>query len=234
MDGVRGADKNPGEFRRLQNQIGKPARFVPPPPHLLDPTLDHFEKYLHHVRAFDPLVDAFLVHYQLEAIHPFMDGNGRVGRLFLAILIQEWCGLSDQWLYMSPYFESNKDVYIDLLFKVSTEGAWSDWIGFCLRGVVETAQDTQRRCEQLVALQQDFHTRLRKGSGSVRLAAIVDDLFVTPVASPARLAEKHKVTYPTARSDLKRLARAGIVEELEGTPQITYICPQILKVTYAD
>lgn len=234
MQGVRGSDKNPGEFRRLQNQIGKPARFVPPPPQLVQSSLDHFEKYLYDQRRFDPLVEVFLVHYQFEAIHPFMDGNGRVGRLFLAILTQEWCNLSDQWLYMSSYFDTNKDRYIDLLFKVSTQGAWADWIEFCLKGVVTTAQDTQRRCEQLMALQHDFQSRLRKQPGSVRLAAIVDDLFVTPVASPARLAEKHGVSYPTARADLRKLERAGILMQITGAPQITYYCPQIFDVTYAD
>lgn len=91
MDGVRGSDKNPGAFRTLQNQIGKPARFVPPPPARLMEQLDSLEKYLHADRPYDGLVDAFLVHYQFEAVHPFMDGNGRVRRLLLAILIEEWC-----------------------------------------------------------------------------------------------------------------------------------------------
>jgi Fic family protein len=234
MDGVRGSDRNPGEFRRLQNQIGKPARFVPPPPQHLAESLDLFEKYIHAKRAFDPLVDAFIVHYQFEAIHPFMDGNGRVGRLLLAILIEEWCELSDQWLYMSSYFDKNKDTYIDLLFRVGSEGLWKEWIEFCLKGVVETAHDTQKRCEQLVALQQTFHNRLRKGPGSVRLTAIVDDLFKSPVILPSRLAQTHNVTYPTARSDLRRLQAAGIVRAMPHTPQITYICQKIIDITYAD
>lgn len=234
MDGVRGSDKNPGEFRKLQNQIGRPARFVPPPPNLLDVLLDRFEHYLHAPKTYDPLVDTFLVHYQFEALHPFMDGNGRVGRLLLGIVIEEWCELSEQWLYMSSYFDENKDRYMELLFRISTEGAWEEWITFCLTGVIETAHDTGRRCDRLLDLHRQFHAQLRAGPGSVRLAAIVDDLFITPVASVSRLAERHDVTYPTARADLRRLEKAGIVRPLESTARIAYYCPAIMDVTYAD
>jgi Fic family protein len=234
MDGVRGSDKNPGEFRTLQNQIGRPPRFVPAPPNALPALLDQLERYLHGTNRFDPLVEAFLVHYQFEAIHPFMDGNGRVGRLLLAILIEEWCGLSDQWLYMSAFFDANKDRYMDLLLGVSTIGGWEPWIEFCLQGVVETATDTQRRCDSLLAVHRSFHDRLRQGVGSVRLAAIVDDLFVNPVAIATRVAERHGVTYPTARSDLRRLHQKGIIQPLDDARQIAYYCPDILEITYAD
>jgi Fic family protein len=234
MDGVRGSDKNPGEFRILQNQIGRPARVVPAPPQVLPTLLGDLESYLHAPRTLDPLVESFLVHYQFEAIHPFMDGNGRVGRLLLAILIEEWCSLSGRWLYMSAYFDSNRDRYLDLLFRVSTHGEWTEWIDFCLRGVVETAKDTQLRCETLVALHRDFHDRLRKGAGSVRLAAIVDDLFVTPIAIAARVAQQHRVSYPTARADLDRLHKAAIIRPLEGASRIAFYCPKIFEATYAD
>jgi len=234
MDGVRGSDKRPGEFRKHQNQIGRPARFVPPPPGPMAGLLDNLEQYLHAESRYDSLVDAFLVHYQFEAIHPFMDGNGRVGRLLLAILIEEWCTLSGQWLYMSSYFDANKDAYMDLLFRVSSEGAWIPWIRFCLEGVIQSAEDTQKRCERLVSLHRDFHERLRKGAGSVRLSAIVDDLFVHPVAVVTHVASQQRVTYPTARADLKRLEKAGILRFLEGGPQIAYFCPQIFEITFAD
>lgn len=235
MDGVRGADRNPGEFRRMQNQIGRPARFVPPPLNHLPQALDSFEKYLHGPKKFDPLVEAFLVHYQFEAIHPFIDGNGRVGRLLLAILIAEWCDLSNQWLYMSDFFDSHKDEYLDRLFRISTEGRWEEWIEFCLKGVTIQARDTLRRCEKLVELRSDYHERLRRISGgSVRLAAIVDDLFRTPVALPARVAKKHNVTYPTARADLAKLAKVGIVEELSSRARVSYYSKPIFDITFAD
>lgn len=234
MNGVRGADKNPGEFRKLQNQIGRPARYVPPPANQLPQALDQFEKYLHAPKKFDPLVETFLAHYQFEAIHPFMDGNGRVGRLLLAILIADWCGLSNQWLYMSDYFDANKDEYIDRLFQVSSEGKWGAWIAFCLRGVVEQARDTALRYDKLIELNRDFHSRVAASGGSVRLSAIVDALFDTPVAVVTRVAAAQGVTYPTARSDLKKLDRLGILTRIGHAKQISYFCEPIFEVIYTD
>ena len=234
MCGVRGSDRHPGEFRRTQNQIGRPARFVPPPTTHLAEVLGDLERYVQGPRRFDPLVDAFVVHYQFETIHPVGDGNGRVGRLLLAILIEEWLALSDQWLYLSAYFDRNKDDYIDLMYRVSTEGAWTDWISFCLTGVVEEARDTLRRCERLIALHRDFHDRLRVAGGSVRLVALVDSLFESPVITVTAARDRLGVQYPTARSDLKRLEEVGIVAVLGSTPQIAYYCPAIFEVTYSD
>lgn len=235
MSGVRGSDQNPGSFRSTQNQIGRPARYVPPPPQHLDPLLHSFEKYLHQPRAYDPLVDTFLVHYQFEAIHPFMDGNGRVGRLLLSQTIAEWCGLSNQWLYMSAYFDRNKDEYIDRLFAVSTEGAWTQWIQFCLRGVVEQATDAIIRCDKLIALHRRYHEQIKAGRGSVRLSSIVDDLFVRPpVVTVTSVRDRFNVTYPTARSDLQILERMGILAIVKAASQITYSCPAIFGVIYHD
>lgn len=234
MSGVRGSDRNPGSFRRLQNQIGRPARFVPPPVPELPALLDNFEKYLHQVDGLDPLVRAFVAHYQFEAIHPFMDGNGRVGRLLLAVSIAEWCGLSNQWLYMSDYFERNKDRYIDGMFRVSTEGAWSEWIGFCLQGVVEQATDTLSRYERLIALNREFHDRVNAHGSSVRHSRLVDELFLSPVIPVTRARDVTGVTYPTARADLRALERMGIVQEIENLRPITYGCLPIIEIVYAD
>ncbi len=234
MNGVRGADRNPGEFRRLQNQIGRPARYVPPPANHLPDALDRFEKYLHGPKRHDPLVEAFFAHYQFEAIHPFMDGNGRVGRLLLAILIAEWCGLSHQWLYMSDYFDANKDEYIDRLFNVSAAGEWEAWIAFCLRGVAEQARDSARRYDRLIELNRDFQARVAGAGGSVRLSAIVDALFDAPVAIVARVARSQQVSYPTARSDLKKLERLGILSRIDQAKQISYFCEPIFDVIYSD
>lgn len=234
MDGVRGSDQNPGSFRTTQNQVGRPARFVPPPPQELTPLLDNLEKYLHEPHRLDPLVEAFLVHYQFEAIHPFSDGNGRVGRLLLSILIAEWCGLSSQWLYMSAFFDQNKDDYIDRLFAVSANGEWEEWIEFCLRGAVETARDTESRCERLLDLNRDFHQRVQRLRGSYRLSTMIDELFDMPVVRVAYIAERHSVHYNTAKSDLDKLSAAGVLEPLEGMSTKTYFCPQIFAITYED
>lgn len=234
MDGVRGSDQNPGQFRRTQNQVGRPARYVPPPTHHMGDALHRFESYLHAEKAYDPLVEAFLVHYQFEAIHPFLDGNGRVGRLLLALTIAEWCDMSGQWLYMSPYFDRNRDRYIDLLFRVSSEGAWPEWVAFCLAGVVEEARETLARCDSLIALNREFHERINDAGGSVRLSAIVDNLFINPVVVAADLGRRLGVTYPTARSDLRKLENLGIVVPIEGTPQIAYFSYPVFEIIYAD
>lgn len=231
MDGVRGQSQRAGEFRTTQNQIGHPARFVPPPPGVVVPLMDEFEKYLNREdRRYDPLVDAFLAHYQFEAIHPFGDGNGRVGRLLLAVSIAECCGHSRQWLYMSAFFERRKREYMDLLLRVSTDGDWERWIRFCLEGVVIQANDTERRCERLLELHRDFSQRLK--GGSVRLSAIVDSLFERPVATVTAVRNRMKVTYPTARADMKKLEQAGIVKRLDSGAEITYYSDAIFEIIY--
>ena len=234
MDGVRGADQNPGNFRRSQNLIGRPPRFVPPPVNELDSCLDLFEKYLHAEKSFNPLVEAFFAHYQFEAIHPFSDGNGRVGRLLLALTISEWCQLSNQWLYMSAYFDRNKDLYIDHMLRVSTQGDWQAWIEFCLKGVVEQSRDTEARCTSLLALYREYQEKLNNIGGSIRLSAIVQQLFESPVAIVADVQRRHKVTYPTARADLQKLESAGILHRIEKFPRIAYYCPRIFDITYDD
>lgn len=234
MDGVRGFDQTPGEFRTTQNQIGHPARFVPPPPQHLAEALDLFEKYMHStddMNSCNELVKAFLVHYQFETIHPFRDGNGRVGRLLLSLTIKEWCDLSEQWLYMSAFFEKNKKQYMDLMLSVSTQGAWEHWIRFCLEGVISQAEDTERRCDKLLNLHREFHRRLE--GGSVRLSKLVDRLFLSPTITVNQYKRLFSVTYPTARSDLKKLESAGIVTRIEWE-QIAYSSMPIFDVIYED
>ena len=234
MTGVRGSDKEPGKFRRLQVQVGRPARYVPPPPNETLPCLDNFEKYLHQETSYDPLVNAFLAHYQFEAIHPFRDGNGRVGRLLLALTIAEWCQLTNQWLYMSAYFDNNKDEYIDRLFRISTKGAWKEWIEFCLIGVIEQSKDTENRCEKLLALSEEFKHRIANVKGSYRLNMILDDLLVSPVITIPILAKKFNVRYQTAQADVEKLKKAKIIKRLRGIMQKTYYSPEILTITYQD
>jgi Fic family protein len=232
MWGVRGSDQRPGEFREIQNQIGFPARFVPPPPTELRSALDALEKYLHADSEFDPLVRAFLTHYQFEAIHPFRDGNGRVGRLLLSLAIAEWCELSGQWLYMSPFFEKRKKEYMELLFNVSAQGSWEAWLKFCLEGVVLQSIDAEKRCDKLLKLQIEFRNSIK--GGSYRLTQLIDYLFVRPVITVTQYAGRFGVSYPTARLDLKKLEQAGVVQPLEGLETITYYCSPIYRITYED
>jgi Fic family protein len=236
LEGVRGSTASPGEFRRGQVQIGSDARYVPPPANYLPECLDLFEKYLHQEKGFDPLVEAFIAHYQFEAIHPFRDGNGRVGRLLLAITIQDWCGLSGQWLYMSPFFEKYRDEYTNRLFKVSTDGDWTGWLDFCLRGVTNQALDAQKRCSRLLALKEEYRKRLDGSGCSGRLYQILEDLFVQPFTTAPWTQEKYHVSYPTARADLDCLVSHGILGELQLRlrRQKAYLCQDIFQITYEE
>src|SRR5262245_8416832 len=136
MHGVRGRDKSPGEFRKINVQIGeRVARFIPAPGLEVQRLTSNLEHYLNDDDSrFDPLVRAYLVHYQFEAIHPFLDGNGRVGRALLALMIYRWLGHSIPWLYMSAYFDYYNEEYVRRLFNVSANGEWSEWIAYCLQG----------------------------------------------------------------------------------------------------
>jgi len=238
MDGVRGANRDPGQFRRLPVQIGRPARFVPPPAERLDALWTDFEEYCNRrEKQFDPLVEAFVAHYQFETIHPFSDGNGRVGRVLLAIMIMEWCGLSDQWLYMSPYFEARRDEYMDRLFAVSAEGDWEGWIEFCLKGVVAQAKDAEIRCGKLITLYNDFQERVRNLERSnMRLGGIVDALFDTPVISNRIVRTRFDVSYPTAQADLEKLCGVEILERIsvEGVRRTIYYSPEIFNITFEE
>ncbi len=234
LSGVRGRDKTPGEFRKIQVAIGSDRRFIPVPQTDLLPCLDAFEKYMHAETAFDPLVHGFLCHYQFETIHPFVDGNGRVGRLLLAMMLQRHCGLTKPWLYMSDYFERYRDDYCQRLFNVSAKGAWTEWIEFCLQATIDHADATVNRCGQLVKIREQFMELLKSGKGAVRLNRIVDDLFVSPYVRIADLPKRLNVSYPTARTDVQRLTDAGILEELPNASQKTYYAPRVYEVIYED
>ncbi|MCP5141434.1 MAG: Fic family protein [Gammaproteobacteria bacterium] len=234
LSGVRGQDKRPGDFRDCQVHVGAGARFVPPPPTRVLGCLDSFEKYHHADSTIDPLIRAFMAHYQFETIHPFRDGNGRVGRLLLSLTVAHWMNLGSPWLYMSAFFERHKDEYINRLFMVSADGQWKPWIGFCLQGVIEQANDTIRRIDQLVALREDFVNRVTQSGGSARLHGIVEGLFTSPVVTIPRVASTAGVTYPTAKSDVARLIDLGILKEgAVVTPKYFFSAP-IYDIAFGD
>lgn len=233
--GVRGKDRSPGNFRRVQVYIGSSHRFIPPPPQSLPELLDNLEKYLNvAASAFDPLVDAFLAHYQFETIHPFLDGNGRVGRLLLAVTFQRCCGLSKPWLYLSEYFEAHHDEYIERLFNISAKGDWSGWVKFCLLGVLHQARDAIQRCELLREIKNRYAKLLEETDGSVRLNQIVEGLFYSPYIQVANLAKQLSVSYPTAKSDVERLVNVGILAELPNASPKTFYAPAVYDVAYRD
>lgn len=237
MDGVRGKDRTPGEFRRTQVGIGNPLkpRFVPPPAQEIGHCLDHLEKYINASNSrFPPLIDCFLAHYQFETVHPFLDGNGRVGRLLLSTMIQIRSGLTKPWLHLSGYFERHRQLYVDRLFAVSAENDWDGWIRLCLQATLSQAGETIERCQNLQWTYRDFLERLKEAKGSIRLAAIVDALFSSPLVETRELQRRLKVTYPTAQKDVDRLCELGILEPLSGTEFKTYWSRKVFEIAYAD
>lgn len=233
LSGVRGRSKSPGEFRKYQVQIGSDRRYMPPPPEHVQPCLDALEKYLNTDEGnYDPLVRSYIVHYQFEAIHPFLDGNGRVGRALLALMIYKWCGHYLPWLYMSPFYEKFKDEYISRLFEISTKGDWSGWIEFCLRGTVFQAKDSIRRCDLLRRLRDEFQKKVPKPSA--RTYRIIEDLFSRPIVTVPQIAARYNVTYPTAKADIDRLVKAGILTESPDIYPKPYYAGEIMGVAYSD
>src|SRR5216684_968945 len=177
---VRGSDRHPGEFRTVQNWIGpqgspvEQARYVPPAVPDMRAALDEFEKFLHKPSERPFLVDLALIHYQFEAIHPFEDGNGRIGRLLIPLLLCERGVLSEPLLYLSAYFDRHSKKYADLLLQVSQKNAWLDWIQFFLRGVAEQSQDAQIRCGKLLQLWQEYRNRIQKVNAPALGLKLVD------------------------------------------------------------
>ena len=231
LAGVRGHHKNPGQFRNCQVQIGSAGRFIPPPPKEAESLMGNLERYLNHDDAqFDPLVRCFIVHYQFEAIHPFADGNGRVGRALLALMIYQWLGHTMPWLYMSAYYEQYREEYVDGLFNISTQGKWLEWIEFCLRGTVVQANDSIRRCHQFNALRVEFHQRV--DTPSPRTHALIESLFRTPAMTIPSVSRQFGIAYHTAQADIERLASVGIVHETPGEYPRTFFAREVLSVAF--
>ena len=215
MRGVRGDTATPGEFRRSQNWIGPPgstlasASFVPPPPDLLMECLGAWETFLHDA-ALPPLVHAALAHSQFEAIHPFLDGNGRVGRLLITLLLVSKGVLPSPLLYISAWFESTRPEYYARLAAVTERGEWEEWLGYFFAGVASQADDAVGRIQRIDALISDWRERVAKGSSRLPERAI--DLFAeNPFWTVNRLAERLDVAFTSAQRAVNRLEEAGVV-----------------------
>lgn len=235
MRGVRGDAATPGEFRRTQNWIGRPgstianATYVPPPPEQLMECLGPWETFLHD-RSLPPLVHAALVHSQFEAIHPFLDGNGRVGRLLITLLLVEREILPSPLLYLSAYFEATRPEYYARLLAVTEEGAWEEWLDYFLTGVSDQAEDALGRIQRI----DDLLARWRRDLAGTtsRLPERALDLFVeNPFWSIRKLAERTRVAFTTAQRAVERLESAGIVAlATEAKRNRVYVAKAILDV----
>ena len=221
MRGVRGAEKLPGEVRRSQNWIGgsRPgnAAYVPPPPHALGEVLGAFEKYLHADDSLPSLVRAGLLHVQFETIHPYLDGNGRIGRLLVTLLLEHWKLLTKPLLYLSLFFKRHREDYYRRLNAVRIDGDWESWLDFFLDGVATIADEAVASARDLFALVAVDRTRVLALEGmsvvALRLFELLPRHPVVTVASVMKLVE---TTKPTAGRAIELLVAAGILVETTG------------------
>jgi len=221
MKGARGSTKLPGEVRRSQNWIGgsRPgnARFVPPPPQVLGELLSDVERYIYADDDLPELVRAGLLHAQFETIHPYLDGNGRIGRLLVALLLEHWKLLSEPLLYWSLYIKRNREEYYRLLNGVRTEGDWEAWIGYFLDGVAAIADEAVDTARGLFALVTADRTRvLAAKRGTLMALRLFEQLPHNPIVTVARARELLATTKPTATNAITALVNAGVLAEASG------------------
>jgi Fic family protein len=234
MQGVRGANKTPGEFRKGQNIVGSQgsteanAPYVPPPHVEMDRALKEWELYLHDRETLPHLIQCALIHAQFETIHPFWDGNGRVGRLLIPLFLIERERLSQPLLYVSAFFEEHRRDYYDLLQRTRTHGDWKAWLMFFLEGVRNISTDAAKQSKSLMALRERYREKL-KGKG--RAVAVIDQLFMNPYTTAASAVRQTKVSLPTALKAVQDLVNAGILREMTGRQRARlYIAQDIYKL----
>lgn len=222
MSGVRGADKSPGEPRRSQNWIGgtRPgnARFVPPPPHLLPDLLTDLERYMHaDQHDLSPLVRVGLVHAQFETIHPYLDGNGRLGRLLITLLFDHWKLLSKPLLYLSLFFKRRRDDYYQRLTAVRSNGDWEGWTSFFLEGVAAMATESVQTAKRLFRLVSQDRERVVAADGvSISAVRLFEQLPRRPIVTAAAAEAMLATTRPTATKAISTLVDLGVLKEVSG------------------
>lgn len=215
LQGVRGGERTPGEFRRTQNWIGPAgctlatASFVPPPVHALHPALDNLERFLHDADTFPVLVHCALAHAQFETIHPFIDGNGRVGRLLITFLLCQREILHRPLLYLSSYLKAHRAEYYDRLMAIRLSGDWEGWIKFFLRGVFEVSQAATNTARKILAMREDHRQR-------VRHQALLDYLFEQPIVSIHMVQQRLDCGFPTASKYVEQFVEDGLLRETTG------------------
>lgn len=232
MTGVRGNRATPGEFRRSQNWIGPPgctltnATYVPPPLDEMTTCLEQWETFLHD-RSLPPLVQVALAHYQFEAIHPFLDGNGRVGRLLITLFLVERGILPTPLLYLSAFFEATRREYYDHLLGVSVRGEWPIWLEYFLNGVARQAEDALSRAERINKLLVKWRTAV-SGAASKAPLALVDMLAANPYLTIKKAAKQLDVAFTTAQRAIARLESASIVKKISKAKRDRVYCAKAI------
>jgi len=221
LEGVRGGERTPGEFRRSQNWIGPPgstlnqALFVPPPVHEMQRALDNLEKFLHQDTAHPLLVQCGLAHAQFETVHPFLDGNGRMGRLLITFLLCWREALHRPLLYLSLYLKAHRAEYYDRLQAVRTDGDWEGWLRFFLTGVVEVADEATNTARAILDMREAHRQRVGDACGGTGLA-LLELLYATPLVTPRVVQERLGCAYGTASKLVTRFAELGLLRETTG------------------
>jgi Fic family protein len=222
MQGTRGQERQPGQFRTSQNWIGpagctlQSATFVPPPPHQMREALGQLEQFLHDT-SLPALVHAALAHAQFETIHPFLDGNGRIGRLLITFLLCHRQVLSKPLLYLSHYLKRHRQEYYDRLQAVREHGHWEEWVAFFLRGVQEVATEANHTAKKILTLREQHRGQLADaGRAASNLLRAHDLLFDSPIVTPKLLEQRLDVSFVTANNVVAQLTQLGILQEVTG------------------
>lgn len=221
---VRGSERNPGEFRRSQNWIGSSgcslnnATYVPPPPHDMMQSLDNLEKFLHSPEPMPTLIKVGIAHAQFETIHPFLDGNGRTGRLLITFLLCEQNILQRPLLYISYFFKKYRSEYYDRLQAIRDSGNWEGWLKFFLRGVYEVAQEATATARKIVSLKEEHRQLLleKMGQRTGKAIALLESLYFKPIFKVEHAQEVTGLSYPNANTLIKDLCDVGILLEITG------------------
>lgn len=223
LEGVRGEHRTPGEFRRSQNWIGSEgatintASFVPPPVNEMKQALGNFEKFLHDKDSFHVLIQAGVAHAQFETIHPFLDGNGRVGRLLVTFLLCEKQVLHRPLLYLSSYLKAHRAEYYDRLSAIRSDGDWEGWLRFFLKGIFEVSESATTTARNILKLREELRGLITDHvSGYAMGLRLLDYLFEHPLTNIGRVAEGLNCAYPTASKLMAEFADQGILREITG------------------
>jgi Fic family protein len=238
LDSVRGKNKSPGQFRRTQNFIGPPgcnmetATFVPPSPEKVLPAMDNWEKYLHHEEK-DRLAQLAVVKAQFEMIHPFLDGNGRVGRMLLPLFLFEKGILSSPMFYLSEYFEKHRDIYYAKLQGISRNDNWNSWIEFFLTAVIEQSKINTEKARAIFGLYNQMKLKVVELTHSQFSPQTVDALFFRPIFTPPDFIKRAKIPKQTAMIILRQL-KGKIIRELQkarGRRPAVYVFSELVNIT---
>ena len=234
LAGVRGQDMRPGEFRKQQVWIGVPnspiqeARFIPPPAEYLRELFHEWERFVNEDTDMPPLVRCALMHYQIEAIHPYSDGNGRIGRLLITLFLRASGVLRLPLLYLSAYFERDRQRYYDELLNVSAKGDWDRWLSYFLTGVYQESRDVVERIRRLRMLQEEWKGQLESRRESANVIRLLDRFFAQPIMTVLQAAEFLEISDAGTRRVLGRLADAGIVERDDSSWPHLYVSQRLL------